>query len=225
MSKKINIAIADDHELVRKGLVSLLREDPNINVVFDVSNGQGLLDELRKHPVDVVLLDLEMPVLNGREALKIMGIDYPDTNAIILSMHYSNEYIMDCMTHGAKGFLPKNSDIEKLVEAIYQVHQNGFFMDSDVSKVLLDHAVQGRKNQERESEEKLTTREIEIIKLVCDGLLNKEIADRLFLSVRTVEAHRKNIVKKIHVTNVAGLIKFAIQNGLYEYSNDSKSPS
>ncbi len=225
MSKKINIAIADDHELVRKGLVSLLREDPNITVVFDVSNGLELLEELKKHPVDVVLLDLEMPVLDGREALKIMGENYPDTNAIILSMHYSNEYIMDCMTHGAKGFLPKNSDIEKLVEAIYQVHENGFFVDSDVSKVLLDHAVKGRKNQEKESEEKLTTREIEIIRLVCDGLLNKEIADKLFLSIRTVEAHRKNIVRKINVNNVAGLIRFAIQNGLYEYTNDSQSPS
>lgn len=224
MSKKINIAIADDHELVRKGLVSLLREDPQINVVFDVANGLELLEELKKHPVDVVLLDLEMPVCDGREALKIMGINYPKTNAIILSMHYSNEYIMDCMTHGAKGFLPKNSDIEKLVEAIYQVHKNGFFVDSDISKVLLDHAVNVRKNQEKDPEEKLTGREIEIIKLVCDGLLNKEIADKLFLSVRTVEAHRKNIVKKIHVSNVAGLIKFAIQNGIYEYSNESQSP-
>ena len=218
MSKKINIAIADDHDLVRRGLASLLEDDPRIHVIFDVSNGEELLVKLKKQSIDLVLLDLEMPKCNGQETLKILSTSYPDIKVIILSMHYSDEYIMDCMTHGAKAYLPKNSDIEKLVEAIYQVHQSGFYIDHDISKVLINHAVNVKKGHET-AEEKLTAREIEIVRLVCDGLLNKEIADKLFLSVRTVEAHRKNIVKKLNVNNVAGLIRFAVQNGIYDYSN------
>ncbi len=215
MNKIINVAVADDHDLVRKGIVSLLKEDPKINIVFDVPNGQQLINRLKRTSADVVILDLEMPVMDGQEALGIISKRYPKTRVIVLSMHHSNEYIMDCLTHGARGFLPKNSDIEKLVEAIYSVHETGFFVDGNVSKILIDHAMNIRQRGTLEPMEKLSEREIEVIKLICDGLLNKEIAEVLSLSIRTVEAHRKNIIKKTQVTNVAGLMHFAVQNGLY----------
>ena len=213
---KINVAIADDHDLVRKGLVSLLEDDDNINVAFDVSNGRELLSKIRRKSVDVVILDLEMPELNGKETLKKLTYSYPKVKVIILSMHNSNEYILDCMSHGAKAYLPKNSDIEKLVEAIYQVHKTGFYADSDVSKLILDHALK-LKNNIQNPDDKLSSREIEVTQLICEGLLNKEIADKLCLSIRTIEVHRQNIIRKTNVNNVAGLIKYAVEKGYYKH--------
>jgi two-component system response regulator DegU len=217
MTTKIRIAIAEDHELVRKGYVSLLKDEPSLNIIGDFENGKELLNFLKHNSVDVILMDIEMPICNGIEALKLIQDKYPTIKTIMLSMHYSGDYITNCLALGAKGFLPKNCDIEHLVTAIKKVHTNGFYLDDTTSKLLLDNVNQGS-NPPNDEVVELTIREIEVLVLICEGLLTKEIASRLNISVRTIEVHRKNISEKLNVNNVAGLIKYAVQNGIYSYN-------
>lgn len=215
MKKRIRIAIAEDHDLMRQGLVSLLDSEENINVAFDVENGARLFDELKKKKVDVILLDLEMPVLNGHQALKILSARYPEIAVIVVSMHYSDSFISESIASGAKGFLPKNCDIDKVVDAIYAVKEQGYYFDDKISKALLNRIMSNESPKNNFSQDPLTSREHQIVELVCSGKTNKEIANLLCLSVRTVEVHRNTINKKTNTKNIAGLVTYAIKNGLY----------
>lgn len=215
MSKSIKIAIAEDHDLMRQGLVSLLDSEENISVVFDVENGARLFDELKKKKVDVVLLDLEMPVLNGHQALKILSARYPEVAVIVVSMHYSDSFISESIASGAKGFLPKNCDIDKVVDAIYAVLDEGYYFDDKISKALLKRVMKNEGQKNNYTQDPLTSREHQIVELVCSGKTNKEIANLLCLSVRTVEVHRNTINKKTNTKNIASLVTYAIKNGLY----------
>ncbi|XOV69343.1 MAG: response regulator [Fluviicola sp.] len=215
MSKSIRIAIAEDHDLMRQGLVSLLDSEEHISVVFDVENGALLFDELKKKKVDVVLLDLEMPVLNGHQALKILSTRYPEIAVIVVSMHYSDGFISESISAGAKGFLPKNCDIDKVVDAIYAVHEQGYYFDDKISKALLNRIINSEGPKSKFSQDPLTSREHQIVELVCSGKTNKEIANILCLSVRTIEVHRNTINKKTNTRNIASLVTYAIKNGLY----------
>lgn len=216
MKKNIRIAVAEDHELVRQGIVNLLSEEENFTVVADVSNGSLLLNEFRTHSIDIVLMDLEMPIMGGKEALKVISQRYPAVKVIILSMHYSDDFIVDCISAGARGFLPKNCDIEKVVDAINAVYFQGYYFDDKMSKALLFQVMENKDVKPVFSNEPLTRRELDIVSCICDGKTNKDIAIELFLSVRTVEVHRKNIARKTHATNVAGVVIYAIKNGLYK---------
>lgn len=216
MRKNIRIAIAEDHELVRQGIINLLSEEENLSIVSEVSNGAELLNDFRTKTIDIVLLDLEMPVMGGKEALKVISSRYPSVKVIILSMHYADDFIIDCVGAGARGFLPKNCDIEKVIDAIYAVHEQGYYFDDKMSKALLFQVMENKDIQPTFSNEPLTSREIEIVKYICDGKTNKDIADDLYLSIRTVEVHRKNISKKTHATNVVGVVIYAIKNGFFK---------
>lgn len=217
MTKPIQIAIAEDHDLVRKGIVSLLKEEANFEIIGDFSNGNDLIVAMRQFPMHVVILDIEMPQLNGLDALQIICEEFPEVKVIMLSMHESPEYISECMSLGAKAFLPKNCDIEELILAINTVFSKGFFFNEMVSKVLLDRISKSSQKVNSVEKNELTEREEEIVVLICEGYQNKEIADQLCLSVRTIEVHRKNISKKLNATNIAGLIRYAVTNGLYTY--------
>jgi DNA-binding NarL/FixJ family response regulator len=217
MTKPIQIAIAEDHDLVRKGIVSLLKEEANFEIIGDFSNGNDLIAAMRQFPMHVVILDIEMPQLNGLDALQIICEEFPEVKVIMLSMHESPEYISECMSLGAKAFLPKNCDIEELILAINTVFSKGFFFNEMVSKVLLDRISKSSQKVNSVEKNELTEREEEIVVLICEGYQNKEIADQLCLSVRTIEVHRKNISKKLNATNIAGLIRYAVTNGLYTY--------
>lgn len=216
MRKSIRIAIAEDHDLMRQGLVSLLDGEDNISVIFDVENGARLFEELKKKKVDVILLDLEMPVLNGHQALKILAERYPDISVIIISMHYSDIFISETIAAGAKGFLPKNCEIETVIDAIFAVQEQGYYFDDKISRALLNRIINSNHAQPRIADEVLTSRELQIVELVCAGKTNKEIANLLCLSVRTVEAHRNTINKKTNTKNVANLVVYAVKNGLYK---------
>lgn len=216
MTKKIRIAIAEDHDLVRQGIVNLLNDEENVTVVADVSNGSLLLNEFRTKMIDIVLMDLEMPIMGGREALRIIASRYPTVKVIMLSMHYSDDFIIDCISAGARGFLPKNCDIEKVLDAVYAVHEQGYYFDDKMSKALLFQVLENKDIVPTFSNEPLTKRETDIVKSICEGKTNKEIADELCLSIRTVEVHRKNIARKTNATNVAGVVIYAIKNGLYK---------
>ncbi len=215
MKKCIRIAIAEDHDLMRQGLVSLLDGEDNISVVFDVENGALLFDELKKKRVDVILLDLEMPVINGHQALKILAERYPEIKVIVVSMHYSDIFISESIAAGAKGFLPKNCDIDKVIDAIFAVEEQGYYFDDKISRALLKRIMNTNNGQPKFADEPLTNRELQIVEFICSGKTNKEIANLLCLSVRTVEVHRNAIIRKTNTKNVADLVIYAVKNGLY----------
>lgn len=213
---KIKVAIAEDHDLVRQGMVSLLSLEDSVEVVFDVANGQELLDKMEQQEVDVVLLDLDMPVLSGDKALPVINETYPSTGVLIVSMHYMTDLIYKCVANGANGFLPKQSDFEQVVDAIHSICDKGYYFDDKVSQTIVSEIKKG--NLVDNTEDELTAREEEIILLVCEGKKNKEIADILNVSPRTVEGHRRNISEKTRTNNAVELVVFALKNGIYKLS-------
>ena len=210
----IKVLITDDHQIIIDGLKSLLEDKEQIEVIAEASNGKEALDILNLLQVDVVLMDIDMPVMNGIEATKQIKAEYPETKVIILSMYKESGLIKTLIQIGADGYLLKNSDKDELVDAITRVASGQQYFSPDVTMSLLN------KTSEKQSQfqpdkrvSELTQREIEILKLITEGLSNKEIGDKLFISHRTVDSHRTNLMKKIGVNNIAGLIRFADKTG------------
>ena len=215
MNKPIRIALAEDHALFREGLASLLKEEEELTLVFEASNGEELLEGLKKHKVDVVLLDLNMPVLDGKQTLNLLMAKYSKVRTIVLTMFDSESYIMETIRLGARGFLAKNCSIEKVVDAIYAVHEQGYYFHDEVSKSQLFRLVNDVGIEPSFQNEPLSARERTILELICNEKKNNEIADLLCISVRTVEVHRQNLLRKTNSKNVAGLVIFAIKEGYY----------
>ncbi|MES2515852.1 MAG: response regulator transcription factor [Bacteroidota bacterium] len=214
MAKRINIGIADDHLVLRQGLVSLLKEYDNLNVILDVNNGKELMEELKNKKPDIILLDIEMPIMNGKVALEKMQIKYPNLKVIIMSMHFNDGYIIEYIKKGACAFLPKNCDIDKIVEAILSVHKNGYYYDDRVSSAMAATIKRMSFQQDLVPGTDFTKRELEILTLICRKKSSTEIATELNLSARTVEGHRYNIAKKINITDQAELIDYALKTKL-----------
>ncbi len=208
MIKPILVAIAEDHLLFRQGIVTMLSDEENIKVLFDVANGQELLDNLKDKRPDVILLDIRMPVMNGEEALEYISGNYPDIKVIVISMHYSDHYITHFIKNGARGFLPKNCPIESVIDAIIAVHNHGYYFDNKVSRSMITELLQTKKIPQVE----LTDRELLIIKLLCDEKSTAEIGEQLLISNRTVEWHKKNIFDKTSSKSLAGLAIYAIKH-------------
>ena len=220
MTKLIQIGIAEDHLLTRQGLISLLKEFEGINVMFDVANGRELLDTLKKSVPDIILLDIEMPVMNGREVFEKIKVKYPKLKIIIISMHFKDSYIIEFVKKGASSFLNKNSSIEKIVDALFSVHEHGFYYDNTVAMIMAKSIASNCIPPSEDILEltDITSREIEIIRLICLNKSNKEIAESLSISVRTVEGHRLHIMKKTNCKNALELTTFAIQNNFVSVS-------
>lgn len=216
MNRPIQIGIAEDHLLTRKGYIALLKEFEGMNVLFDVANGRELLEALKKELPDIILLDIEMPLQNGKEAFEKIKLKYPTLKVIILSSYFYDSYIIDFIKKGANAFLSKNSTIEKVVEALQSVHEQGYYYDSGVA-LILAKTISGNSLPPGEDilvTTDLTGREIEIIRLICLSKSNKEIADYLNISIRTVEGHRLNLMKKTNCKTALDLTRFALQNNL-----------
>lgn len=218
MKRPIHIGMAEDHLLFRQGVISLLKEYEEINILFDVGNGKELLDILKTSKPDIVLLDIEMPIMNGKEALAKIQEKYPYVKVIMISMHYDDAYITEYIINGAVGFLPKNCDIEKIVDAIYAVYEQGYYFDSKISKSLVVKLMKSNKVNPTITELVLSEREIEVLKLTCLEKTNQEMSEVLFISKRTVEGHRKSILKKTNAKNVVGLVMYAIKHKIILFS-------
>lgn len=205
--RKIRIVIADDHKLFRTGLKSLLDQEPNFEIAGEATNGQELLDLLREVRTDVVLIDLSMPVLSGLEVLQKAKTELPHIKFIVLTMHDDGQYVAKSVRSGAFGYLLKNADEEELKTAIRQVALEGRkYFNPHISELLINSmAIQ------QPREEKLSEREQEVLYLVAQGKTTKEVANELFVSTRTIETHRANIMKKLEVHNTAELIKKAME--------------
>lgn len=213
----IKVALAEDHELVRQGLVTLIDLEDDMSVSFEVSNGQELMYKIKDNQPDVLLLDVEMPIMNGLESLSLICSQYPSTKVLMVSMHSQKEMICACINQGAKGFITKNCDFDKVAHAIRTVHRSGFYFDENLPVSSIRELLGGEILEE--SDLVLSEREVEIIKLVCQGFKNREIAEKLFLSKRTVENHRRRIVAKTDTKSTVDLVVFALKNGLIELNN------
>ncbi|SDM72914.1 DNA-binding response regulator, NarL/FixJ family, contains REC and HTH domains [Daejeonella rubra] len=205
------LIIADDHQLLIEGLISILSEVKDLEILNPVNNGNQLINSLILNPADIVLLDLNMPKLDGIKTLAILRRDFPDLKVIILTNYDQPQLIEEVKKLGAHGYLLKNSPSFILKDAIAKVNQGEFYFEDrvlpekDNSPYFIDDFM--KKYQ-------LTKREVEIIKMIAKELTSKEIGDSLFISEFTVSTHRRNIMKKLNSKNVAGLLKFARQHGL-----------
>jgi DNA-binding NarL/FixJ family response regulator len=210
---KIRIIIADDHQLFRNGLKILLNSFPDFEVVGEAANGEEFLKLLKSVKADIALMDINMPEMDGIEATRKGVKMSPETNIIALSMYGEEEYYYKMVDAGAKGFLVKDSDISEVRDAILTVVKGGSYF----SQELLYHVIQKIKHREHETKSaNLSKREKEILFKICEGLSNQEIAETLFISKRTVDKHRANLLGKTNSKNTASLILYAIRNKLIE---------
>jgi DNA-binding NarL/FixJ family response regulator len=215
--KKIKIILADDHQLFRDGIKSLLNLENFIDIIDEVSDGEELLKILNHHIPDIIICDISMPKKNGIEITKILKKKYPQIKILILSMYINKEFIIDAIEAGAQGYLPKDTSRDELLKAIKTIYDGQDYFNKDVAQIALNNFIK-KSNIHTEnhtnSEKKLTPREIEIVKLVAEGLLNKEIADKLNISPRTVDNHKAHILQKLNLKSSIDIVKYAIKNEL-----------
>ena len=215
---KINIVLADDHVLVRKGIKAMLESDTDIEVIGEANNGAEALETARKLHPDILVLDIRMPEMNGLEAAAQLFNYAPGTKAVILSMHDSEEYVLQALDAGAYGYLLKDTDKTEFVKALRQVYNGTKYFSGAVSNVLANRLLDAKpytsKSSVEEDEYHLTKREKEILRMVIDGKHNKEIADASGKSVRTIETHRFNIMKKLGVNNAVDMVNKAVKENL-----------
>ncbi|RDI14616.1 response regulator transcription factor [Flavobacterium sp. AG291] len=216
--ENIKIALADDEVLFRKGISFLLQRKKNIDIIFEASNGEELVSFLRENAgngtnPDIIIIDLKMPVLNGVEATRIIHDEFPEIKIIALTSYNTRSFIANMIEVGAASYLVKNTTPQELMTTITEVYDNGFYYNDDVLQVIHEYLISPKKKaKSRYLDEQLTNREIEVLKLICKQYSGAEIAEKLFLSVRTVEGHRNNLLRKTECKNMIGLIIYAINN-------------
>lgn len=214
----IKLAIADDHKLFREGLVSIFRQEARIEVVLKAENGQDLLDKIASASPEVVLMDLEMPVLDGMKATELLKSTHPDIKILILSMYNQEPIILKMLNLGANGYLLKSAEPEELISAITTVKEKDYYFNDYINTVMLK-GTKEKKNYSKvtlQNQETLTDRELESLLLICQGYSSSEIAEKLFISKRTVDFHRQNLMEKLAVKNTASLIVYAVRNDLVQ---------
>lgn len=213
----IRVLLVDDHQIVRDGLRSLLSRELDIEIVGEAENGREALELVRQHGPDVVVMDIGMKELNGIEATKRLTAEYPDVRTIALSMHSDGRYVSEMLGSGAGGYLLKDSAIEELTQAIRTVADGGTYLSRGVTDVVLEdyvRRVSGEPATAPPATRGLSSREREVLQLIAEGLSTKQIATQLHLSGKTIETHRRQIMDKLGIYNIAGLIKFALREGL-----------
>lgn len=204
----IRVALADDHTMFREGLASLLEEQDSMTVVGEANNGEEVLALLKEAPIDVLLLDIEMPGMDGFDTMRAVRKMPNVPKILVLTMHKSPQFIKNIIKAGANGYVPKDSGKKLLVQAISTVHSTGTFHTPETASIVMDSLKDDKHSTV------ISPREKEIIQLIADQYTTNEIAEKLFLSTHTVESHRKNILLKLGLKNAAGLVKYAIHKGL-----------
>ncbi|MFS4482914.1 response regulator [Hyunsoonleella sp. 2307UL5-6] len=218
---KINVVLADDHVLVRDGIKALLEDQSGIVVIDEASNGKEALEVIAKNKPHVLIVDIRMPEMNGIEVVGEMSKSHQDVKTLVLSMHDSEEYVVQAIQAGADGYLLKGASKEEFLKALNKVANGGKYFTGDVSAIIMNNFVNGNTNSvvipKRDIKEhsfNLTKREKQILSLVLEFKNNKDIADELQISKRTAEVHRFNLMKKLEVSNLKELIDKAKNNAL-----------
>lgn len=220
MSSQIKIALIDDEQLILEGVKMLLSNERNITVCLTADNGPDFIEDLgklsEKQFPDIALVDVQMKPMNGFELVEILKEKYPDLKIIILSSHYKTSILGYMVKLGVSAFLPKNSDKKTFIDAITMVHKNGVFFTAEDHQMLFTYMnSSAKKNSLFETEDELSEREKDVVKLICQELTNNEIGEKLFISPRTVESHRQRILEKIGAKNTVGIVIYAIVNNIY----------
>lgn len=212
---KIRIAIADDYAIIRDGLKVGLARDENFEVVLEADSGEELVAGIEKIPVDVVLMDLKMPGMDGIEATAVIRTRFESIKVLAITMYDDEKFIVHLMEKGANGYLLKNADASEIRKAIYAVHETGYYFNDLVNKALIKKltAKNNFKPTFRQDVE-FSERELQVLHLICDEKTNAEIGKMIFLSPRSVEGIRQRLIEKVGVRNTAGLVIFAVKNGI-----------
>jgi DNA-binding NarL/FixJ family response regulator len=211
--KKINVYLADDHHIFRAGIRVLLEQEADLQVIGEASFGEEVLHDLRHLPVDVLLLDIDMPGMNGLELIKQLNRDYPQLKVLVFSLHDNDHYVHHMLTNGARGYILKSCRKDELIRAIATVYSGDSYLAKEVSQKLI-RSVAGKEIGENDDPLPLSEREIEVLRLVATGRTSQEIAPILHISPRTVDTHRRNIMEKLDLHNAAALTNYAARKGL-----------
>jgi DNA-binding NarL/FixJ family response regulator len=211
---RIPVALVDDHEVVINGLKAMFGNFSEIEVVFSANNATSLFAQLQERQPAVILLDIQLPEMNGIDICKQLHRQYPQIKVVAFSSFDDTHYIKQIIRNGASGYLLKNADQQTILTAIKTVLNGEEYIDESIKRILIQESISGQRRSLFEIP--LTKREKEILQLIADGLSNQEIADKLFISLRTVETHRFNLTQKLDVKNAAGLVKEAIKRGLVD---------
>lgn len=209
----IKILLVDDHNLVRAGIRALLQKIENVQVVGEAESGAEALALVEQCQPDLVLMDMQMPGMNGLEATATLAEKFPATSVIILSMYLEQEYVLRALQAGAKGYLLKGARIPELELAIHAVAAGETYLSPSASKLVVGEVVR-RINAEPTPLERLSPRQRQVLKLIAEGATTKEIAQKLSLSVKTVKTHRAELMEQLDIHEIAGLVRFAIRSGL-----------
>ncbi|WP_347218459.1 response regulator transcription factor [Chryseobacterium sp.] len=220
MSSQIKIALIDDEQLILEGVKMLLSNEKNISVCLTADNGPDFIEYLgklsEKEFPDIALVDIQMKPMNGFELVEILKEKYPDLKIIILSSHYKTSILGYMVKLGVSAFLPKNSDKKTFIDAITMVDKNGVYFTAEDHQMLFTYMnSSAKKNSLFETEDELSEREKDVVKLICQEFTNNEIGEKLFISPRTVESHRQRILEKIGAKNTVGIVIYAIVNNIY----------
>ena len=222
MDNKIKIILADDEVLFRKGIAFLLQREANIEILFEVGTGSELVSFLNEsiiHP-DIIIMDLKMPILNGVEATKIIHNNHPNIKIIALTSYDSKSFVANMIAIGASSYLVKNTTPAEVISTINEVYKNGFFYNEAVLQVINEGILENNsKSKFGFDDDNLTAREKEVLFLICKQKSTQEIAEKLFISTRTVDGHRNNLLLKTESKNMAGLVVYAIHHKMVDLSN------
>lgn len=215
--KKIKLLVADDHKIFRQGIKKLLEDEADLQVVGEASDGREAVKKATELKPDVILMDIAMANLNGLEATRHIKKQLPSAKVIMVTMHKNEEYVLQSFQAGASGFILKEGAVEELVSAIRSIHSDKSFLSPSISKTLIDAYMRKMETGKTETPfDLLTDREREVLQLIAEGYTNREVAKSLFISVKTVEAHRAHIMQKLNIHDIAKLVKYAIQKGLVD---------
>lgn len=217
--QKIRLVIIDDHDMVRQGLESIIHSFSEFEIVGTASSGKAGLELVKELNPDVAIIDIIMPDINGIEVAKKIKTNYQDVKVLMLSMEVSSEYIKSAFQNQVDGYLPKNADVKILIEALKKIAEGEKYYDEKVKEYIFKFFV-GDESLSVPKIDQLSEREVQVLKLISDGVTNKSIGEALFISPKTVEAHRNNILKKLHLHSTADLVKFALAKKITEIPKD-----
>src|SRR5881394_1334272 len=218
--KRITVLLAEDHQIVREGFRSLLKHERDIEVVGEAETGRQAVQLTRKLRPEVVVMDIAMPLLNGLEATRQIRKDFPDTKVLILSAHSDDAYVEQVTELGATGFLLKQTSSHNLATAIREVQKGNTFYGPAISKRLngREHTRQDREGNFKKKNNRLSSREVEVLQLIAEGKPNKQVAAELGVSFKTIDKHRQHLMSKLNIHDIAGLTRYAIAQGIIESS-------
>ena len=211
---KIKILLVDDHKILRDGLCSLAKGYPDMDVVGEAADGKTAIRLVQELSPDVVIMDISMPDLNGIDATRRINSDYPDVKIIALSMHYDKQFVSEIFKAGASGYLIKDSAFDELEHAIHVVMDGKTYMNPQIANLVIESLVSQSAPSNRQPFSLLTERESEVLQLISEGKSTKQVAVDLNVSAKTVESHRRQVMGKLNIRNVAELTKYAIREGL-----------